>query len=123
MKTISISNHLLFSKLHCTGLFFLDKYGPYNWEKHPIEEIDNDRSTYQQLLSKAEKRRLKEKYQLELTETYTKENNKRAVYPVDLWFLISKHLMPEQVKCFSMICKGTQFVTSTKQFWLNLYNR
>ena len=93
----------------------------FDWQKDHLEA--DEMLISQQFLTKAERRRLKETKELAATEAYKKENNNRLVYPVDLWFLISQHVEPEQVKCFSMICRGTLYVTSTKQFWLDLYRR
>lgn len=44
-------------------------------------------------------------------------------YPIDIWFLISEFLHPEDVGTFAGICKTTLAVVSTAEFWSNLYKR
>lgn len=42
-------------------------------------------------------------------------------YPVDIWFLISQHIRPEDVGCFSLICRTTASICATPTFWFSLY--
>lgn len=44
-------------------------------------------------------------------------------YPIDIWFLISEHIRPEDVGVFAAICKTSSAVTSTAKFWFSLYRR
>ncbi|XP_066919112.1 transmembrane protein 183-like [Clytia hemisphaerica] len=74
-------------------------------------------------LTKAERKRLqKQRIEYEI-ECYHNENNKRIVYPTDLWFLIGRHVKPECVKTFTLICRDAYKVTCTRKFWLELYKR
>jgi hypothetical protein len=41
----------------------------------------------------------------------------------DLWFIISKHILPQDVSSFASICKITSEVLSKPQFWLCPYER
>jgi len=66
---------------------------------------------------------LKEQAKCELLALYQKENIKRHVYPIDLWFLLAQEIKPEQVKIFSLICKDAYHVITTRKFWLELYKR
>ncbi|CAH0558729.1 unnamed protein product [Brassicogethes aeneus] len=45
------------------------------------------------------------------------------VYPIDIWFILSEYIRPEDVGCFAGICKSTYNVVSTAKFWYNLYKR
>ncbi|XP_066999803.1 putative transmembrane protein 183BP [Anabrus simplex] len=44
-------------------------------------------------------------------------------YPLDVWFLISEHIRPEDVATFACICKSAMHVVSTAKFWFCLYKR
>lgn len=44
-------------------------------------------------------------------------------YPLDIWFLISEHIRPEDVSIFARICKSALHVVSTAKFWFHLYRR
>ncbi|GJQ74367.1 hypothetical protein Trydic_g21243 [Trypoxylus dichotomus] len=44
-------------------------------------------------------------------------------YPMDIWFLISEYIRPEDVGRFASICKTSCAVTNTAPFWFNLYKR
>nr|CAD7204031.1 unnamed protein product [Timema douglasi] len=44
-------------------------------------------------------------------------------YPLDIWFLISEHIRPEDVSVFAGICKSALHVTNTAKFWFHLYKR
>lgn len=44
-------------------------------------------------------------------------------YPLDIWFLISEYILPEDVSTFARICKSALQVVSTAKFWFHLYRR
>ncbi|XP_044740602.1 transmembrane protein 183B [Chrysoperla carnea] len=44
-------------------------------------------------------------------------------YPLDIWFLISEHIQPEDVGRFAGICQSTLAVVYSAKFWFNLYKR
>jgi hypothetical protein len=44
-------------------------------------------------------------------------------YPLDIWFLISEYILPENVSTFARICKSASHVVSTAKFWFHLYRR
>ncbi|CAG0898475.1 unnamed protein product [Darwinula stevensoni] len=44
-------------------------------------------------------------------------------YPLDVWFLISEHIAPEDVANFAGICKSTLYVVNSAKFWYTLYKR
>ncbi|XP_055704249.1 transmembrane protein 183-like [Phlebotomus papatasi] len=46
-----------------------------------------------------------------------------ADYCIDVWWLISKHIMPEDVLRFALICRKTACVVSMEKFWSHLYRR
>ncbi|KAK3103365.1 hypothetical protein FSP39_018730 [Pinctada imbricata] len=45
------------------------------------------------------------------------------IYPLDLWFILSHYIPPENVGIFAGICRMTYYVTNTVQFWRQLYFR
>lgn len=44
-------------------------------------------------------------------------------YPLDIWFLISEHILPEDVSVFARICKSALHVVTTAKFWFYMYRR
>lgn len=44
-------------------------------------------------------------------------------YPMDIWFLISEYIRPQDVGRFAGICKTSFAVTNTAKFWFSLYKR
>ncbi|XP_008544349.1 transmembrane protein 183A [Microplitis demolitor] len=44
-------------------------------------------------------------------------------YPLDLWFLLSEYIKPEDIGKFASICKSSNYVTRTGKFWFHLYKR
>lgn len=45
------------------------------------------------------------------------------VYPLDVWFLISEYIRPEDIGRFAGICKTSFAVVCTAKFWFGLYKR
>ena len=45
------------------------------------------------------------------------------VYPLDLWHVLARHIMPEDVQVFAGICRGAHLVIQTANFWHCLYAR
>ena len=45
------------------------------------------------------------------------------VYPLDLWFLLSCYITPEQVQTFALICQRASTAVSSQKFWMQLYWR
>nr|XP_053629420.1 transmembrane protein 183-like isoform X2 [Cherax quadricarinatus] len=44
-------------------------------------------------------------------------------YPLDIWFIISEYLRPEDVGRFATTCQATYYVTTTAKFWFSMYRR
>ncbi|KAJ8915248.1 hypothetical protein NQ315_015471 [Exocentrus adspersus] len=44
-------------------------------------------------------------------------------YPIDIWFLLSEYIRPEDVGRFAGICKTSFEVVCTAKFWFGLYKR
>uniref|UniRef100_T1JE09 F-box domain-containing protein n=1 Tax=Strigamia maritima TaxID=126957 RepID=T1JE09_STRMM len=44
-------------------------------------------------------------------------------YPIDIWFLISDFIYPEDIITFACICKDALTVVNSVKFWLSLYKR
>lgn len=55
--------------------------------------------------------------------TRNAEEGHGVVYPVDLWFQLSRFIFPESVSTFAQLCKSTNAVVHTVQFWKTLYLR
>lgn len=55
-----------------------------------------------------------------------KQKNMEAIgldYPVDIWFLISEYIRPEDVGSFAAICQASYAVIQSVKFWKSLYKR
>lgn len=57
------------------------------------------------------------------TVTEAVEDRSGIDYPIDIWFLISEYIHPEDVGVFAAICKTSLAVVSTAKFWFSLYKR
>lgn len=44
-------------------------------------------------------------------------------YPIDLWYLVSSYIDPEDVVSFALICQQTYAITTTMKFWKGMYKR
>lgn len=56
-------------------------------------------------------------------DSTTEEDHVFSNYPVDIWFLISQHIQPEDVGRFSLICRTTASICASPGFWFTLYKR
>lgn len=56
------------------------------------------------------------------TDSETKEES-GIEYPIDIWFLISEYIKPEDVGKFALICRASWSVTLSAKFWFGLYRR
>ncbi|KAJ9578673.1 hypothetical protein L9F63_005097 [Diploptera punctata] len=57
------------------------------------------------------------------TWSESEADNGGVEYPLDIWFLISEHIRPEDVSTFARICKSALHVVNTAKFWFHLYRR
>ncbi|XP_060074475.1 transmembrane protein 183-like [Ylistrum balloti] len=44
-------------------------------------------------------------------------------YPMDLWYVLSQYVHPEDLSVFCRLCRSTYVVTNTIQFWKGIYKR
>lgn len=51
------------------------------------------------------------------------ENHVYSDYHIDIWFLISEHISPENVGRFASICRKTDLVVSSPKFWFFMYKK
>ncbi|XP_068598658.1 transmembrane protein 183A [Brachionichthys hirsutus] len=51
------------------------------------------------------------------------EGSDGSAYPVDIWYVISSYIRPEDVCTFALICRDAWTVTCTAAFWTRLYRR
>lgn len=77
-------------------------------------EEENEDGTKSVVIRKKERRRRK---------TEENSNGEGVDYPLDIWFLISEHVRPEDVGRFAGICKSTYAVVCSAKFWFSLYKR
>ncbi|XP_078000369.1 transmembrane protein 183-like isoform X1 [Glandiceps talaboti] len=52
-----------------------------------------------------------------------KRFNEGRDYPLDLWYILSHYVHPDDVGRFSAICLSAFYMTNTVHFWLKLYRR
>lgn len=51
------------------------------------------------------------------------DNHVYSDYHMDIWFLISEHISPENVGRFASICRKTDFVVCSSKFWFFMYKK
>lgn len=82
-------------------------------------EQENEDGTTSVVIKKSEARRRRKK-----TMSETDVNDRGGLdYPLDIWFLISEYITPEDVGRFAGICKSTYTVVCSAKFWFSLYKR
>ena len=47
----------------------------------------------------------------------------QLTFPQDVWFVLSRYILPPEVVTFSLICRGANFAVNSSKFWLRLYHR
>lgn len=67
--------------------------------------------------------KLKSKRKSKISSENFDPNHIYAQYAIDIWFLISKHIQPEDVCRFALICRQTAGICTSSSFWLNLYKK
>ncbi|KAG5881678.1 hypothetical protein JTB14_030898 [Gonioctena quinquepunctata] len=50
-------------------------------------------------------------------------NDNGLEYPIDIWFLLSEYIHPEDVGRFAGICRASFEVVCTAKFWFTMYRR
>lgn len=83
-------------------------------------EQENEDGTISYVISKELRRNRKTVSQSEDIQSVNENGNE---YPLDVWFILSKYIRPEDVGRFAGICKSTYEEVCTAQFWFNLYKR
>ncbi|KAJ8935916.1 hypothetical protein NQ314_012584 [Rhamnusium bicolor] len=83
-----------------------------------VQEIDED-GNISYVIRKTESRRRRKTAS---SSEEVKENIGRD-YPIDIWFLVSEYIQPEDVGRFAGICKTSFEVVCTAKFWFSLYRR
>lgn len=83
-----------------------------------VEEIDEE-GNVSYVIRKVEPRRRK-KTNSNSEEVKDKPGND---YPIDIWFLLSEYIRPEDVGRFASICKTSFDVVCSAKFWFSLYRR
>ncbi|KAK4306296.1 hypothetical protein Pmani_021852 [Petrolisthes manimaculis] len=84
------------------------------WDESDSEEEEKDTTD---VITQPRKRGLRKK------EIDTTCNEEGVDYPLDIWFLISEYIMPEDAGRFACLCQATLYITTTARFWLTMYRR
>lgn len=79
---------------------------------------ENEDGTVSVVIKKGPRRRLKS-----CQENSCEQTDEGKTYPLDIWFLISEYIRPEDVGRFAGICKTSFAVICTAKFWFGLYKR
>lgn len=58
-----------------------------------------------------------------ISKNAAEDDQTYSFYPDEIWFMVSKQIQPEDVTNFALICKQTYNITTTFEFWKNLYRR
>ncbi|XP_055615539.1 transmembrane protein 183 [Toxorhynchites rutilus septentrionalis] len=56
-----------------------------------------------------------------ITEDLTARDTLYADYVIDIWYLISEYIHPEDIARFALICRKTAEVVQSAKFWKHLY--
>lgn len=83
---------------------------------------ENDDGTVSYVIQKVEPR-LRKKGTPKNEKAQEKEYEAGKGYPIDIWFLLSEYIRPEDVCTFALICKTSFEVVCTARFWFGLYRR
>ena len=82
-------------------------------------KTENEDGTTSYVIKEREPQHHKKRRTLTTCKSYSGTNE----YPLDIWFLISEHIEPEDVGRFAGICKMSYAVVQTAKFWFKLYKR
>lgn len=94
-----------------------EKLADFDGDFDFVKEENEDGTTSVVIKRSTSQRRKKTQSELEICR------RKGAEYPLDIWFLISDFIYPEDVHRFASICKSTYNVVNSAKFWFNLYKR
>jgi hypothetical protein len=97
-----------------------------DFDTAPNQECSHDESTSETLIIDDN---YSDSNQKEFTQSASRKEKKKRkksfsgefVYPLDLWYILSKFIRPEEILRFSLICKGAFEAVSLFAFWLRMY--
>lgn len=95
-----------------------EKIEDFNGDFDFVEE-ENEDGTKSMVMKKKERRKKK----ISNTDMLAIYEENGVDYPIDIWFLISEHIRPEDVGRFAGICKTSFAVVCSAKFWFTLYKR
>ena len=72
---------------------------------------------------RAEAAALQSRQRSKRTQSTSQEDKSGLVYPVDLWYLLSGCVHPEDVQKFAVLCRDAYETTRKYQFWRDMYKR
>ncbi|GLH02770.1 Transmembrane protein 183 [Gryllus bimaculatus] len=81
-------------------------------------EEDGEDGTKEYVIKKPSRRRKKT-----ISEDNSCDQGGGNEYPLDIWFLISEYIQPEDISTFACLCKNAYHVVGTAKFWFHLYKR
>ncbi|XP_053698259.1 transmembrane protein 183-like [Sabethes cyaneus] len=59
----------------------------------------------------------------ELDHSTDTQQESHCDYVIDIWYIISEHILPEDVCRFALICRKTAEVVQSARFWRHLYRK
>lgn len=96
-----------------------------NWDEKTDEfegnfvEQEDEEGNVSFVIRKSESRRRKKT----ISSSDDIKDSTGNVYPIDIWYLISEYIKPEDVGRFAGICKTSFEVVCTAKFWFQLYRK
>lgn len=100
-----------------------------SWDEKDEEEFEgefvaqeNEDGSVSYVIQKVEPRVRKKTLSSSDKKGDKKEDNGKD-YPIDIWFLLSEYIRPEDVGTFALICRTSFEVVCTARFWFGLYRR
>lgn len=96
-----------------------------SWDETEYDDLDfvaeeKEDGTLSYVMKKVE---LRKKRKLATLNDANRLDNNCRDYPLDIWFLISEYIRPEDVGRFAGICKTSYAVVQSAKFWFYLYKR
>ena len=92
-----------------------------DWDQKELDDFDEDKR-WDDPLSSSISKNVTKPFQTSHHSTVKHQYNGNH-YPSDLWYWISKHIAPEDVLRFALICRTTNAIVHTTVFWINLLKK
>ncbi|XP_013419476.1 transmembrane protein 183B isoform X2 [Lingula anatina] len=99
------------------------------WFEKNLSDFDSDSETEENALNSEDEdiaeilHNLSMKKKTKHPKSETKMCREGFSYPVEVWWMVSDFVQPEDVGIFAAICRTTHMITHTARFWIKLYHR